>query len=82
MKSDDKKGKDNMTVKEVIGVLKHAKMITLIYGDNSVDFDRNDLLAVEAFGRYVVNDVYALADGKEHHYEIDVLMRPVVSEEK
>ena len=69
-----------MTVKEVISVLKHANMITLIYGDNSVEFSRNDALAVEAFGRYVVNDVYALDDGKENHYEIDVLMRPVVEE--
>ena len=69
-----------MNVKEAISVLKQAKQITLIYGDNSVEFFRNDALAVEAFGKYVVNEVYALSTGDGHHYEIDVLMRPVVDE--
>ena len=68
-----------MNVKEIIGVLKHAKKITLYSGDNSVEFFKDDALSVEAFGKYVVDEVAAISsEGESGHYEISVLMRPVV----
>lgn len=63
-----------MTVKEVIAVLKTAETIVLGYGANAVPFDKNDLLMVDAYGKYVVDEIRS-DDGK--YYEVNIAMMPI-----
>lgn len=63
-----------MTVKEAISVLKHAKTISLGYGDNTVPFDVGNPLSLDAFGQYVVDEIRGFEEGL---YEINIAMRPV-----
>lgn len=64
-----------MTVKEAVAVLKTAKQIVLGYGDNAVPFKKDDPLALEAYGRFVVDCIHGEGDGC---YEINIAMRPVM----
>lgn len=70
-----------MNVKEIMSVLKTAEKVTLMYGDNCIEFRNNDAMAIDAFGKYAVNSVMAI-DGETDHYCIELLMRPVVEERK
>lgn len=63
-----------MTVKEVVGLLKTAKKIALAYGANAVPFDKNDMLMMDAYGKYVVEEIRC--EG-EDYYEVNIAMRPV-----
>ena len=63
-----------MTVKEVASVLKTAKTIVLGYGANAVPFDKNDPLMVDAFGKYVVDEIRCEGDG---YYEVNIKMQIV-----
>lgn len=63
-----------MTVKEAISVLKSAKTISLDYADNTIPFDKDNPLSLDAFGNYVVAEVRGLEDD---YYEITIAMRPV-----
>lgn len=63
-----------MTVKEAISVLKSAKTISLDYADNIIPFDKDNLLSLDAFGKYVVSEIKGLEDD---YYEITIAMRPV-----
>jgi hypothetical protein len=63
-----------MTVKDVIAVLKTAEKIVLGYGANAVPFDKDDLLMVDAYGKYLVDEIRT-DDGK--YYEVNIAMMPV-----
>lgn len=63
-----------MTVKEVVSVLKDAKKIALGYGANAVPFDKDDLLMMDAYGNYIVDEIQGSGDG---YYEVNVAMRPM-----
>lgn len=63
-----------MTVKEVVKALKTAKKIVLCYGDNSVPIDPNDMLMMDAYGCYIVDEI--MGDG-EGYYEVSIAMRPI-----
>ena len=68
-----------MNVKETLSVLKFAKKITIIHGEHTIEFSKSDELAVNAFGKYIVEAVMEV-DGEKNHYIIDLAMRPVVEE--
>lgn len=61
-----------MTVKEVCAVLKTAKKIVLGYGASAVTFDKDDLLMMDAYGNYIVDEIRGDADG---YYEVNIAMR-------
>lgn len=63
-----------VTVKDVVGLLKSAKTIVLGYGGNAVDFNKDDPLVLDAYGKYLVSEIRCEGDG---YYEVDVAMRPV-----
>lgn len=63
-----------MTVKEVIKLLKGAETISLGYGANAIPFDKDDLLMVDAYGNYLVDEIRT-DDGK--YYEVNIAMQPV-----
>lgn len=65
-----------MTVKEVLSVLGDVKEVRLGYDSTTVPFDFHDKVMVDAFGRYVVEAVYALG---EDRFEINIAMQPVVA---
>ena len=68
-----------MNVKETLSVLKYAEKITLLHGDHAIEFGSKDELAVNAFGKYIVESVSEI-DGERKHYMIDLAMRPVIEE--
>lgn len=61
-----------MTVREVCAVLKTAKKIVLGYGANAVSFDKDDLLMMDAYGNYIVDEIRGDADG---YYEVNIAMQ-------
>lgn len=63
-----------MTVKDVVKALKTAKKIVLGYGGNAVPFDKDDMLMMDAYGSYVVDEIRADDDG---YYELNIAMRPI-----
>lgn len=63
-----------MNVREVCGLLKKAKAIMLAYGDNAIKFNTDDMLMMDAYGKYAVNEVRSVG---EEEYEIDLLLVPV-----
>ena len=63
-----------MTVKEVVTALKTAEKIVLGYGANALDFDKNNPLALDAYGDYIVDEIQT-DDGK--YYEVNVAVRPL-----
>ncbi len=63
-----------MTVKEVVAALKSAKTIVLGYGANSVPFSKDDMLMMDAYGGYIVDEIKAFEDD---YYEINIAMRPI-----
>lgn len=63
-----------MTVKEAIGVLKSAQKIVIGYGSDSVPFNKDNPVSVDAFGDYIVDDIKGFEDD---YYEINILMKPV-----
>lgn len=58
-----------MTVKEAVGVLKTAKTIVLGYGCNAVPFDKDEPLMMDAYGKYVVDDIRSVG---ENYYEVSI----------
>ena len=63
-----------MTIREVVSVLKKAKQISIVWNGNAAPFDKADTLMLDAYGRYVVDEIQA-AD--EECYELIVAMRPI-----
>lgn len=70
-----------MSFREVVKVLKYAQKIRLFYGDNSVEFNKDDEGMISFFGKYEVESVSGI-DLKEGHYEVALSMRPVVCEKE
>lgn len=70
-----------MNVRETLSVLKYADKITLMHGDHTIEFGKSDELAVNAFGKYIVESVTEI-DGERKHYMIELAMRPIVEERK
>lgn len=63
-----------MTVRKIVNALKDAKKITLDYEGLSHPFDRNDNLAMQAYGDFVVCAIFNLAKGE---FALELAMRPV-----
>lgn len=63
-----------MTVKEAAKVLKTAKTIMLGYGGNAIPFDKDDVLVVDAYGKYLIDEIKCTEDG---YYELNIIMMPV-----
>ena len=70
-----------MNVRETLSVLKDADKITLMHGDHTIEFGKSDELAVNAFGKYIVESVIEI-DGERKHYMIELAMRPIVEKRK
>lgn len=66
-----------MTVREIVSLLKDAKKIKIGYEGTVYHFNQNDSVTMTAFGKFVVDGVYAIA---EDVFEIDIAMRPVIAE--
>lgn len=67
-----------MTVREAVAALKRAEKIVLGYSDNALPIDRNDALALDAYGDYLVDSISS-DDGK--YFEIDIAVRPLRARE-
>lgn len=63
-----------MNVREAVSVLKRAKEIMLAWCGNSIPFDKDDLLMMDAYGKYIVDEIAATEDGI---YEIVIAVHPV-----
>lgn len=66
-----------MTVKEVCGILKAAKTIALGWNGASVEFEKGNLLMMDAYGNYVVDSIEAVGDAEDGYYEVNIAMQPV-----
>ena len=66
-----------MTVREIVSLLKDVKEIKIGYEGTVYHFNQNDAVSMAAFGKFVVDGVYAIA---EDVFEIDIAMRPVIAE--
>lgn len=63
-----------MTVKEAVSVLKYAKEIRIAWNGNAIPFNKDDMLMMDAYGRYKVESI----NGDEDKvFEIEIAMRPV-----
>lgn len=62
-----------MNVRQAVSVLKKAKQIMLAWCGNSIPFDKDDLLMMDAYGNYIVDEIVA-TDGI---YEINIAVHPV-----
>lgn len=63
-----------MTVKEAVAVLKRAQRIDIAWDGNSFTLETNNRLQMDAYGKYVVDEILAVGDD---WYELDIAMRPV-----
>ena len=63
-----------MIIREAVNVLKKAKKISIVWNGSAVPFDKTDALMLDAYGRYIVDEIQA-AD--EECYELIVAMRPI-----
>ena len=66
-----------MTVKEVVKVLKTAKTIALGWDGNAINFNKNDVLMMDAYGDYLVDNIRAVGADEDAYYEVNIAMRPV-----
>lgn len=62
-----------MNVKQAVSVLKRAKEINLCWNGTAIPFDKDDLLMMDAYGAYLVDEIAA----HDEVYEINIAMRPV-----
>ena len=66
-----------MTVKDAAKVLRSAKELRICWADCSIPgFRPDDPLMMDAFGKYVVDEIMAISVDPEA-YEITVAVRPV-----
>ena len=66
-----------MTVKEACSVLKHAKTIALGWGERAIEFDKDNLLMMEAYGNFVVDSICAVGEEADAYYEVNIAVYPV-----
>lgn len=62
-----------MTVKEVMRLIKVYNSISLGYGESAIKFNKEDALAMEAYGSFIVDEIRC----ENGNYEVNILMRPV-----
>lgn len=62
-----------MNVKEAVKLLKRAKEVMIVWNGNAIPFDKDDLLMMDAYGNYAVDEIAATDDV----YEVVIAMRPV-----
>ena len=68
-----------MTIKEALSVIKDAKEIRLSNFDGNVQcFDFTDPLILDAFGNYIVDDIYACGEAV---FEISIKLTPAKKED-
>lgn len=63
-----------MNVREVCSLLKKAKAIVLAYGDTVIQFKTEDMLMMDAYGTYRVDEVRSVS---EDEYEVSLALRPI-----
>ena len=63
-----------MNVREAVSVLKNAKKIMLAWSGNTIPFDKDDLLMMDAYGRYIVDEIVSAGGGV---YEVIIAVQPV-----
>jgi hypothetical protein len=63
-----------MTVREAISVLKTAQKIAIGYGSDSIPFNKDNPVSLDAFADYIVDDIKGFGDD---YYEVNILMKPV-----
>lgn len=66
-----------MTVKEAVSVLKNAKTIALGWGESAIEFDKDNLLMMEAYGNFIVDSIRSVDDDEEAYYEVNIAVFPV-----
>lgn len=64
-----------MTVKEIVSVLEDAKSINIGYDGILVPFCPDDRISMAAYGKFVVEKVYACGEDK---FELYLAMEPVI----
>lgn len=75
-----------MTVKEIVNVIKCERdEIKLAWNCCLKDFDPQDPIEMDAFGRYVVEDVafsaYKDGEGVKKYIEVAIAMAPIIEED-
>ena len=63
-----------ITVKDVLTLLKPTDEISLAWGDSVVQFSAQNSLYVDAYGVYVVSGICAV---DENCFEVDLMMVPI-----
>ena len=63
-----------MNVKEAAKLLRRAKEVMIVYNGSAVNLDRDDLLMMDAYGNYAVDEIVATG---EEIVELIIAMRPV-----
>lgn len=66
-----------MTVKDAVSVLKNAKTIALGWGESAIEFDKDNLLMMEAYGNFIVDSIRSVGDDEEAYYEVNIAVFPV-----
>lgn len=75
-----------MTVREIVSIIKCGRNeIKLAWNGTLKEFDPQDRIDMDAFGKYEVDDVtfaaYKNGDGVEKHIEVAIAMAPVIGKE-
>lgn len=63
-----------MNVKEATKLLRRAKEVMIVYNGSAVTLDRDDVLMMDAYGNYAVDEIVATG---EEFVELIIAMRPV-----
>lgn len=66
-----------MTVKEVCALLADVKSIRLGYNGLADEFNKDDTLAMAAYGKFIVDKIFAGGDGV---FELDIAIQPMIKE--
>lgn len=72
-----------ITVKEAVGLLKEPTKVSLLWDGYVYDLDTDNVLAMDAYGNYLVRKIgagYSSKDG-ENNYELTIAVRPIKSGE-
>ena len=68
-----------ITVKMLLPLLKDAKTVRIAWAGWSKDLDIKDLLALDAYGSYVVDKVSSL---HSLEYELNIALQPIKATEE
>lgn len=62
-----------MTIAEIVKVIADAKEVRIVWNGEAHKFNHTDPLILDAFGKYVVDGVYAVG---EEIFELSIAARP------